>query len=81
MILPPACLPTAQVSSAEIMETLASEGCVNGEFRPQERDIRILPNRWSALRRVGALLVEQGEVWAIGNRHYNMTAHWLWHAQ
>lgn len=51
---------------------------LNEEIRRRERVIRIFPNRDSVLRLVGALLMEQDEVWTTGKRYFDMTAYWLW---
>jgi putative transposase len=51
---------------------------LNEEIRRRERVIRIFPNRASVLRLVGALLLEQDEVWTTGKRYFDMTAYWLW---
>ncbi len=53
---------------------------LNEEIRRRERVIRIFPNRDSARRLVGALLMEQDEVWTSGQRYFDMTAYWQWHA-
>jgi putative transposase len=51
---------------------------LNEEVRRRERVIRIFPNRESALRLVGALLMEQDEAWTTGKRYFAMTAYWQW---
>ena len=51
---------------------------LNEEIRRRERVIRIFPHRASVLRLVGALLLEQDEVWTTGKRYFDMTAYWLW---
>jgi putative transposase len=51
---------------------------LNEEIRRRERVIRIFPNRASALRLVGALLMEQDETWTTGKRYLDMTAYWHW---
>jgi putative transposase len=48
------------------------------EMRRRERVIRSFPNRDSVLRLVGALLLEQDEVWTTGKRYCDMTAYWQW---
>lgn len=53
---------------------------VNEEIRRRERVIRIFPNRESALRLLGALLMEQDEAWTTGHRYFDMTAYWQWRA-
>lgn len=45
---------------------------VNGEILPQERVIRIFPNRESNLRLIGAFLLEYNEKWS-GKRCLDMT--------
>lgn len=40
--------------------------------------IRIFPNRDSVLRLVGALLMEQDEVWTTGKRYFDMATSWQW---
>jgi putative transposase len=51
---------------------------LNEEIRRRERVIRIFPNRESVIRLVGALLMEQDEVWTTGKRYFDMTAYWQW---
>jgi putative transposase len=51
---------------------------LNEEIRRRERVIRIFPNRDSVVRLVGALLLEQDEVWTTGKRYFDMTAYWQW---
>ena len=48
------------------------------EIRRRERVIRIFPNRASVIRLVGALLLEQDEVWTTGKRYFEMAAYWQW---
>ena len=50
----------------------------NEEIRRRERVIRIFPNRASVIRLVGALLLEQDEVWTTGKRYFEMAAYWQW---
>jgi len=45
---------------------------LNEEVRRRERVIRIFPNRESAIRLIGALLMEQDEKWASGK------STWIW---
>lgn len=54
---------------------------LNEEIRRRERVIRIFPNRASVVRLVGALLMEQDEVWTTGKRYFDMTAYWQWRAR
>ena len=42
------------------------------EVRRRERVIRIFPNRESALRLMGAVLMEHHEQWATGHRYFDM---------
>jgi putative transposase len=49
-------------------------------FPCRERVIRIFPNRDSALRLLGALLLEQDEAWTTGHRYFDMASYWQWRA-
>jgi len=49
---------------------------LNREVRRRERVIGIFPNIDSALRLLGALLMEQDEEWAIGRHYFRMDAYW-----
>ena len=51
---------------------------LNEEIRRRERVIRIFPNRESALRLIGALLMEIDEKWACGKKYLNMTDYLDW---
>jgi len=52
---------------------------LNGEIRRRERVIRIFPNRESAIRLLGALLIELDEKWRTERRLYlNMEEYWAW---
>ncbi|MDI6870909.1 MAG: transposase, partial [Bacillota bacterium] len=51
---------------------------LNEEIRRRERVIRIFPNEESALRLLGALLLEQHEAWTTERRYLNMDAYWEW---
>lgn len=51
---------------------------VNEEIRRRERVIRIFPNEPSAYRLIGALLMEQHEVWSTGKRYFDMQPYWEW---
>jgi len=53
---------------------------LNEEIRRRERVIRIFPNRESAVRLLGALLLEQDEAWTTGHRYFDMTSYWQWRA-
>jgi transposase-like protein len=46
---------------------------LNEEIRRRERVIRIFPNRESAMRLIGALLLEIDSRWADGRRYLDMT--------
>ncbi len=49
---------------------------LNEEIRRRERVIRIFPNRASAQRLLGALLLEQDEAWSTGRLYLDMTEYW-----
>jgi transposase-like protein len=51
---------------------------LNEEIRRRERVIRIFPNRESALRLLGTLLLEQDEAWTTGHRYFDLTSYWQW---
>jgi transposase-like protein len=51
---------------------------LNEEIRRRERVLRIFPNRESAIRLLGALLMEQDEAWTTGKRYLDMSAYWQW---
>ena len=51
---------------------------LNEEIRRRERVIRIFPNRASAGRLLGALLMEQDEAWSTGRLYLDMTEYWQW---
>jgi transposase-like protein len=51
---------------------------LNEEIPRRERVIRLFPNRESAQRLLGALLMEQDEAWSTGKRYFDMTAYWQW---
>ncbi|GMA49324.1 hypothetical protein GCM10025857_06810 [Alicyclobacillus contaminans] len=54
---------------------------LNEEIRRRERVIRIFPNRESAIRLLGALLMEIDEAWTTGHRYLNMDEYWQWKKQ
>lgn len=54
---------------------------LNEEIRRRERIIRIFPNPASALRLLGAVLMEQDEQWTTTHRYFNMDDYWAWKAQ
>ncbi len=51
---------------------------LNEEIRRRERVIRIFPNEESAIRLIGALLLEKDEDWTIGRRYMDMTDYIEW---
>lgn len=51
---------------------------LNQEIRRRERVIRIFPNKASAMRLVGALLLEKDEDWGTGRRYLDMGAYLEW---
>ena len=51
---------------------------LNEEVRRRERVIRIFPNRASALRLLGAVLMERHEQWPTGHRYFDMAGYWQW---
>jgi len=54
---------------------------LNEEIRRRERVIRIFPNRESAIRLIGALLMEQDEKWTSGKKYLDMTEYFEWHKE
>jgi transposase-like protein len=54
---------------------------LNEEIRRRERVIRIFPNRDSAIRLIGALLLELDEQWSTGHRYLDLQAYWQWREQ
>lgn len=51
---------------------------LNSEIRRREKVIRIFPNEDSALRLVGAYLMEQHEEWVTGRRYFEMDEYFAW---
>ncbi len=51
---------------------------LNEEIRRRERVIRIFPNRESAIRLIGALLMEIDERWGSGKRYFDMSEYFEW---
>lgn len=51
---------------------------LNSEIRRRERVIRIFPNRESALRLLGALLMEQDEKWSTSRKYFDMAEFLEW---
>ena len=58
-----------------------SQERLNQEIRRRERVIRIFPNRASAERLLGALLMEMDETWGSGMRYLDMALFWSWRAE
>jgi putative transposase len=54
---------------------------LNEEIRRRERVIRIFPNHASAARLIGALLMEQDEIWSTGRKYFDMDEYWQWKRQ
>jgi putative transposase len=61
-----------RLRSTNILERL------NQEVRRRERVIRIFPNIDSAMRLLGALLMEQDEIWSTGRLYFNMADYREW---
>src|SRR5690606_18445399 len=51
---------------------------LNREVRRRERVIGIFPNADSALRLLGAMLMEQDEEWTTGRLYFRMDRYWEW---
>ena len=60
------------------LRTTNSVERLNATIRKRERVIRIFPNEQSAVRLIGALLMEQHEVWSTGRRYFDMQPYWEW---
>lgn len=63
------------------LRTTNSVERLNQEIRRRERVIRIFPNMESAVRLIGALLMEQDEDWSTGRKYLNMAEYWEWKAE
>ena len=61
-----------RLRSTNILERL------NQEVRRRERVIRIFSNTESAMRPLGALLMEQDEIWSTGRLYFNMADYREW---
>jgi len=61
-----------RLRSTNILERL------NQEVRRRERVIRIFPNTDSAMRLLGALLMEQDELWSTGRLYFKMEQYQEW---
>jgi transposase-like protein len=62
----------------KLLRTTNAVERLNGEIRRRERVIRIFPTRESAIRLLGALLMEQDEAWTTGKRYLDMAAYRHW---
>jgi transposase-like protein len=51
---------------------------LNEDMRRRERVIRIFPNRASAIRLLGAVLMERREQWTTGHPYFEMATYWQW---
>jgi len=51
---------------------------LNEELRRRERVIRLFPYRASALRLLGAVLMERHEQWMTDHRSFDMAVYWQW---
>jgi len=63
------------------LRTTNSVERLNEEIRRRERVIRIFPARNSALRLLGALLMEMEEQWTTSRRYLHMEGYWQWKEQ
>jgi putative transposase len=64
-----------------LRKRLRTTNCVerlNEEIRRRERVIRIFPNDDSAVRLLGAVLIERDQDWSTGRRYLNMAEYWQW---
>lgn len=60
------------------LRTTGGQERLNEEIRRRDRVIRIYPNRDSALRLLGALLMEIDEKWQSGHRYFDMEDDYVW---
>jgi len=60
------------------LRTTNGQERLNEEVRRRERVIRIFPNRESAIRLLGAVLLERHEQWTTGHRYLDMAGYWQW---
>ena len=63
------------------LRTTNSVERLNEEIRRRERVIRIFPNRASADRLIGAILMEHSEKWLSGKRYLSMDGYWQWRSE
>jgi len=55
-------------ASSKLLEEILN----NEEIRSLDRVIRIYPNKASAIRLIGALLIEHDEKWSAGKKYFKM---------
>ncbi|CCQ94343.1 hypothetical protein CULT_1810007 [[Clostridium] ultunense Esp] len=60
------------------LRTTNGQERLNEEIRRRDRVIRIYPNRDSAIRLIGALLMEMDEKWQTGHRYFDMAEYYAW---
>lgn len=60
------------------LRTTNGQERLNEEIRRRDRVIRIYPNRDSAIRLIGALLMEIDEKWQTGHRYFDMSDYYTW---
>ncbi len=53
---------------------------LNQEVRRRERVIHIFPNEESALRLIGAVLMEMDKAWSTGHCYFDTEEYWRWRA-
>lgn len=53
---------------------------LNLEIRRRQRVVGIFPNCESAMRLLGAVLMEQDEAWSMGRKYFDMATYWEWKA-
>lgn len=53
---------------------------LNLEIRRRQRVVGIFPNCESAVRLLGAVLMEQDEAWSMGRKYFDMATYWEWKA-
>ena len=66
------------VPSSPTLRQRLDQAVAHAEVRRRERVIRIFPNVDSALRLIGAVLVEKDEEWSTDKRYLNLDAYWEW---
>lgn len=71
---------TLPMAYRQRLRTTNSVERLNEEIRRRERVIRIFPNRDSADRLIGAILMEHSEKWLSGKLYLAMDDYWQWRA-